>query len=517
MEGRRFVVALALAGVGVVGGVGGVASGQVGSAPALNHPDSRLREVPAGLDDLFFMHLQTDGDWVADIDIPPGRQYRACTNTSSHTDADFGGGSFVIQAGFAENEVAAASYMLTPDQFPVKMDLMEMIFATSQATESTTTEWSVLVWDGPPDNTPDWEFNSDGQILPHIELPPGTNGINLQLSVDPNDPDQIIFENNGGTNIISFGIRIDKHNEQTQDPCFVAPPQRRNAFPTTDISGLQSASGNWLKGIDCGPFGCPANGGWASFSQLPQFCRPSGDWVMRMTWTSLNCGSGTGACCMPDGSCVESDAGNCALAGGAYQGDDTDCVDVNCPVDTQACCFESTGGCLNLTPGDCLNAGGIPAGPGTQCSTYNCFPIGAACLPDGSCVDGLTPDEAAALGGTFQGDGTICQDITCPEPVGAACFSNGFCLILTEDEANSAGASWAGPGTTCDDLNGNGTADVCEACPPDTNGDGEVDTRDVITFLNLWVAEDDRADFDDNDVIDTRDVISFLNAWTEGC
>ncbi len=516
MEGRCVRVALALASVGVVGSVGSVASAQVRSTPPLVHPDSRLREIPVGLDDLFFMHLQTDGDWVTDIDIPPGRQYRGCTNTSSHTDADFSGGSFIMQAGFAEDEVAAASYTLAPEQFPVRMDLMEMIFATRNATESTTTEWSVLVWDGFPDDTPDWEFNSDGVILPHIELPPGTNGINLQISVDPNDPDQIIFTNAGGTNTISFGIRIDKHNFQIQDACVVPPPSRRNAFPTTDVSGLQSGNGNWLRGIDCGPFGCPANGGWSTFARLPGGCRPSGDWVMRMTWTSLDC-DGTGACCMEDGSCVETTAGECALLGGAYQGDDTNCADANCPIDTQACCFESTGGCVDLATADCLNAGGIPAGPGTQCSTFTCFPIGAACMPDGSCIDGLTPEEAAALGGVFQGDGTTCADVTCPEPVGAACFSTGFCLILTEAEAMNAGATWAGPGTTCDDLDGNGVADECETCDADMNDDGLVDTRDVIEFLNLWVAEDDRADFDNNNVIDTRDVIEFLNAWNVGC
>jgi hypothetical protein len=513
MEGRRWLFGMVSACVAA-----GVASGQVASSPpSLVHPDSRLTEVPAGLDDLFFMHVRPDGMWADDVVIPPGPQYRGCTNTSSHTDADFEGGEFVIQAGFAEQEVAAASYVLNPDQFPVRIDLMEMIFATYQATESTTTEWSLLVWDGPPGPSPAYVFSSDGVILPHIELPPGTNGINLQLSVDPNDPDQIILENARGTNTISFGIRIDKHNEQTQDPCVTAPPLRRNAFPTTDTGGLQSASGNWLRGVNCGPFGCPSNGGWASFAQLPSYCRPSGDWVMRMTWTSLNCTDDDGACCLGDGSCVETDPDGCAALGGAFQGNGTTCADTSCPIDTQACCFESTGGCLDLTPSDCLNAGGVPGGPGTQCSTFACFPEGAACFPDGTCMDGLTPDEAQALGGTYMGDGTTCADVTCPDPVGAACFPNGFCLVLTEADAIAAGATWAGPGTDCTDADGNGTADACESCDADVDGNGVVDTRDVIAFLNLWAAEDDRADFDDNGTIDTRDVIAFLNAWTAGC
>jgi hypothetical protein len=515
MEGHRYrsaLVALAL--------TGSIACGQSGiPAPSQVVSNSRLAEQRVDIDSLFYMHVETDGDWVADVDIPPGPRYQGCTNTSSHTDADFSGGSFILQAGFSETEIATASYVLTPDKFPVRVDLMEMIFATYNAIESTTTEWSILVWDGPP-NTGVLvaEYSSDGSILPHIELPPGTNGINVQVSVDPNDPDQIILTNPNGTNMISFGFRIDKHNFQVSDPCLVPPPANRNCFPVTDVSGLQSGSGNWLRGLDCGPFGCPANGGWATFNQLNQFCRPSGDWVMRMTWTSLDCQGGTGACCMPDGTCVDSNAVDCAAAGGTYQGDDTECATTECPEDTQACCFESTGGCLDLRPSDCMAAGGLPAGVGTACATYTCFATGAACLPDGSCVDGVTPEEAEALGGIYMGDGTICADITCPDPVGAACFDNGFCLVLTEAEANAAGATWMGAGTTCADNNGNGDPDACEPdCPADMNGDGLIDTRDVVLYLNYWAGEDDRADFDDNGVIDTRDVIGFLGAWAAGC
>lgn len=511
MDGRYALIAAALA------CAGSLAFGQAAAAPA---ESGRKKEIPVGFDDMFFMHVQTDGNWVSDVVIPPGRHYRGCTNTSSHTDADFEGGSFVMQAGFAEKEIAAASYVLTPDQFPVKVELMEMIFATYQAIESTTTEWSILVWDGPPNSgAPAYEFNSDGLILPHIVLPPGTNGVNVQVSVDPNDPDQIILYNNGGTNTISFGYRIDKHNYQVQDPCLFAPPSNRNAFPTTDVSGLLSGSGNWLKGLNCGPFGCPPNGGWAKFNQLSSGCRPSGDWVMRMTWTSINCSGGdTGACCLPNGACVDTDAATCALSGGLFQGIGSTCATTNCQDQAQACCFESTGGCLNLKPSDCLLAGGLPGGLGTTCGTYTCFPIGAACLPDGSCIDGVTPDEAAALGGTFQGDGTVCATTNCPDPVGAACFANGFCLVLTEADAIQAGATWMGPGTDCNDNDGDGTPDACQSpCPPDANGDGVVDTRDVVLFLNWWSSNDSNADFDDNGTIDTRDVIVFLNAWATGC
>ncbi len=54
-------------------------------------------------------------------------------------------------------------------------------------------------------------------------------------------------------------------------------------------------------------------------------------------------------------------------------------------------------------------------------------------------------------------------------------------------------------------------------CAADFNGDGMVDTRDVLAFLNSWTAGDPEADTNGDGVIDTRDVLAFLNLWTAGC
>jgi len=54
-------------------------------------------------------------------------------------------------------------------------------------------------------------------------------------------------------------------------------------------------------------------------------------------------------------------------------------------------------------------------------------------------------------------------------------------------------------------------------CPADHNGDMDVNTLDVLAFLNDWVAGDDAADFNDDGVVNTLDVLAFLNAWTSGC
>ncbi len=58
---------------------------------------------------------------------------------------------------------------------------------------------------------------------------------------------------------------------------------------------------------------------------------------------------------------------------------------------------------------------------------------------------------------------------------------------------------------------------VEDDCYADFNGDGVVDTRDVLAFLNAWNAGDPSADCDGNRLIDTRDVLCFLNLWNAGC
>lgn len=55
------------------------------------------------------------------------------------------------------------------------------------------------------------------------------------------------------------------------------------------------------------------------------------------------------------------------------------------------------------------------------------------------------------------------------------------------------------------------------ACLPDWNGDGTVDTQDLLAFLNDWSAGSSDADINDDGTVDTRDVIAFLGAWSDGC
>jgi|GEM_PF-3302786 len=54
-------------------------------------------------------------------------------------------------------------------------------------------------------------------------------------------------------------------------------------------------------------------------------------------------------------------------------------------------------------------------------------------------------------------------------------------------------------------------------CHADFNDDENVNTLDVLAFLNAWVAEDEAADINGDGDVNTLDVLAFLNLWTAGC
>lgn len=226
------------------------------------------------------------------------------------------GGPLTVQAGMAETEMAGASYVLPASQFPLRLDRAEAAWGTINATIATTTQWSLLVYRGlPSTGTLLITVASDGISIPHIQLPSGTNAVVVQVDFLPDPPDNIVITDDG-SHAYSIAFRIDDHNQQSGNPCFIAPPSCCNAFPTTDTSGLSNSTNNWLFGINCGAGGCPANGGWARFSQLPVFCRPSGDWNLRATVlapyatgeiVSLTCADGLDNDCDGFSDCDDSD------------------------------------------------------------------------------------------------------------------------------------------------------------------------------------------------------------------
>ncbi|MBK8267914.1 MAG: hypothetical protein IPK83_06250 [Planctomycetes bacterium] len=369
--------------------------------------------------------------------------------TRAHTDADFTGGSFTAQAGFAQSEIAAVSFVIPAADFPIRIDTAEMIFATSNASVQTVTQWSILFWSGTPATGALVDsFSSDDLILPHIRVGPGTAGVNVQVSVDPGDPEQI-FISDSGNHTFSVGYRIDVHNNQTANPCFTAPPSSSNAFPTTDVSGLAQSAQNWLFGVNCGSFGCPPNGGWSTFQALNVLCRPSGDWVLRVTYTPVNC-AGFGACCNPsNGICTVLTEVDCTTQGNNWSGEGTSCTPNNCPQPTGACC-RANGTCSSNIILAACSATGETFFQNQACAEVSCpQPEGACCTNDSGtpCVVVDAATCASVYSGFFKGAFTDCIANACN---GACCFSTSSCLSLTKPGCTQiSGSQFQGVGVAC--------------------------------------------------------------------
>lgn len=447
-----------------------------------------------------------------------------CSTTVTYSGADFNGGAYTVQAGMAQGESAAVTFVVPAAQFPVVIRTTECIWATQNAVVPTTTRYGVLWYSGNPQTgTLITGFESDGVILPNISLPIGSSAVNVQVTIDNQDPEQVVIPAPAdGSNTITVEVRIVQHNSPSSSPCTVATPTNRNAFPTTDTNGLAQAARNWLYGLNCGPFGCPANGGWSTFAALPGFCRPSGDWNIRLTYEPQTCVPATGACCAPTGACTVVTSAQCTSSGGTYRGDNSTCAQANCPTPTQACCFSSNQSCVDLTPSNCTGFGGVPGGFGTFCSTYVCFPVGACCLPNGTCQDNTTPASCSGQGGTFKGNATVCASQNCPQPTGACCAGTGFCAELLQTQCTQVGGSWKGPLTTCADNNSNGTADLCEQqpCTGDINGDHARNTADLTVLLGHFgqnVTPNTNGDLNGSGTVTTVDLTALLGVFGVPC
>ena len=156
------------------------------------------------------------------------------------------------------------------------------------------------------------------------------------------------------------------------------------------------------------------------------------------------------ACCLADGSCVDTDVETCGAHGGTPQGEGTSCSDVACPQPTQACCLPS-GACEDLQADTCVDVGGTPQGDGTSCDAMpsGCpRPTEACCFDDGSCED-LEPDACSERGGSAQGTGTSCWNTDCPQPMQACCFDDGSCEDLEPDACSDQGGTAQGTGSRC--------------------------------------------------------------------
>lgn len=471
--------------------------------------DSPPLDVPAN--DVPVMQIM-----VAPSGQPAGGAPRGTCPPQSQTYSDLpftGEVQVTLPPGMVAQEIAAATYTVPVGNWPIIVRTGEILWGQNHF-NSTTTAFTLLVWQGEPNTgTLVASYSSDGDLIPHVTLPfAGAQVVDLQVTVDPQDAEQIIVQNDG-SNKFTVGFRIDQHNNPPTTSCTAPcsglgslpsvccpPDTNTNAWPAMDSAGPgPNGSQQWLFARDCpgatGLCSLAVHSGWTRLnneSVLP--ADYVNDWTIRAIYEPLNCILPDGACCKSDGSCEELPQSACTGIGGLYQGDETLCANVSCPQPTGACCFMPSG-CVNLTAADCSGAMGTWSGSGSSCATVICFPTGVCCMPDGSCLDAVRDTNCDNMGGTFLGDGTVCSGISCPQPFGACCQPS-FCLNLIETDCEQIpNAQWMGMGTDCVDANMNSIADDCEGGNPcdgvllgDFDGSTTVDGADVQGFISALLS-----------------------------
>jgi len=161
------------------------------------------------------------------------------------------------------------------------------------------------------------------------------------------------------------------------------------------------------------------------------------------------------ACCLPDGSCIDTVPDYCAAGGGLSRGAGTDCATTDC---TQACCLP-TGACENETLDRCNDSGGEALGLGTDCDSTNTTCSGACCWAVG-CTNDVSRDTCERLfdQGVYLGNDTTCETQLSACPTGACCETFDSCIDFGSEQyhvgkarCENSGGTYQGDGTVCAD------------------------------------------------------------------
>lgn len=173
--------------------------------------------------------------------------------------------------------------------------------------------------------------------------------------------------------------------------------------------------------------------------------------------------TGPGACCLPTGACIDITGGavECAGLNGTFIAL-VSCSTNPCPTALpEACCFRD-GTCQDIIAVTCISQGGVPQGFGLACAAVTC---GDCCFTDGSCIVTGVLSCINAGGNPGVGGVTPCDPNPCPQNnPEACCFSDGTCQDLNPPICIFLGGIPAGGGSNCATFNC-GTIQAC--CLPD--------------------------------------------------
>lgn len=158
----------------------------------------------------------------------------------------------------------------------------------------------------------------------------------------------------------------------------------------------------------------------------------------------FSCGPAETPCCIGD-QCIEVlNAGVCTFDFGGTVAPGTACGPDSCD-ESGACCDLLPGECSDgVTQLACESGGGVWRGRGSECIGASCEGFGACCFTDGRCEGPVSLNTCELLGGSFSGVGSRCESQTCVDLRGACCTVTGGCEFITNDECDEIGGAYDG-------------------------------------------------------------------------
>ncbi len=207
----------------------------------------------------------------------------------------------------------------------------------------------------------------------------------------------------------------------------------------------------------------------------------------------------TGACCLPDGTCIADqtmlDCVNGNANAGMWKGPCTTCEGANCTPLPGACCLPD-GSCEFVTAAQCATDQGLFRNWDVPCEMAACPLPGACCFGPGNCVDGVTIWACQAQRGTFMGETSTCDILAC-DPLQACCLPDGTCVEIAPQGCTDLGGAVRAeatcaetgpctracciPGAACQDLSVSACAALGGVSGPDQSScaDGFCPTNDT--------------------------------------
>ncbi|MCH2139222.1 MAG: hypothetical protein MK074_09270 [Phycisphaerales bacterium] len=110
----------------------------------------------------------------------------------------------------------------------------------------------------------------------------------------------------------------------------------------------------------------------SSWNQLRPYLDPGNTGATTVDSLNPNNPANEGACCLVAGQCIVGPQSACDQVGGYYNGDGSNCAEVDCDdtVETGACCVSTS--CAEVTEALCDSAGGTWYGANSSCGNVDC-------------------------------------------------------------------------------------------------------------------------------------------------